>query len=249
MKKFSLLLALAALTGAAHADILFDSITGISGYSYSTSTPHNLMGQGVTLGGSGAGSTTISGMDFAFVSQAAATYTNIEFDITFFGGVSNSVSGTTAAFTNPLASYFLTTGAVNLAAGTVYTYGSVASTTGAVTFSPFTVSNSAGPLGVQILARTNTGSGLTNDQNITFALRTTTPAAVGSIPGFYYRNASQTAPTNANTSLIGSDARNIGANSAMALRFYGTPQVTPEPSAFAALGLGAVAVLRRRKRA
>lgn len=61
------------------------------------------------------------------------------------------------------------------------------------------------------------------------------------------------AGTTANS--VGSSSTSVGSFSGMttpsniAFEINGTPQAVPEPSAFAALGLGAVAMLRRRKRA
>lgn len=256
MKKLSVLFALSALAAGANASIVFDSITGISGYTYTGSTPRNMIGMAMNLGGP-TGTAQVTGMDFAFVTAAAAIYTNVRFDVTFFQSYSGATTGASAAFASPLASYFLTTGAFTGAANSVYTYGATASTNGAINLGTgFSIADGAGPLGVQILARVDKGDGLgyVSDSNLTLALRTTSAPAVGTFGvgganGGFYRNASSANPTSSANSLLGSDYRSFTGtlNTGMALRVYTTP--VPEPASMVALGLGAAAVLRRRKKA
>jgi len=255
MKKVIIIAALSAMAVASQATVVFDSMTGAT-LTYTGSTPRNMIGSAFNLGNT-TGATTIRGMDFVFAhfSTAAVSYTNVRFDVTFFDAASLATTGTSNAFSAPLATYAWTLGAVTLAANTQYSFSS--NTAGGppaepwLQFTPFTFSGVSN-LGVQILARVDQGAGLVSSSNVTPALRHTAALGVGSysigtagING-YYRNASNASPTSSATSLLGSDFRSFTAanpNEGLAMRLY----TTPEPGTWAAMGLGAVAVMRRRR--
>lgn len=240
---------------SANASLVFDSLTQSTSFLTTSGTPRHMMAMAFSLGNVSSGPGTINGLDFEYASITAQAYNNIQFDISFWDTASNATTGATAAFTNRVASYSFTTGAVTRAANTVYTIqsatpGVTPGVTLPTTFNFSGISN----LGVQILVRGDIGNGLVNSDNLTFGVvSATTGPAVGSFTAGtagtngFYRNASQTTPTNADTSLLGSDFRQFtgGTNNGLGIRLYSQP--VPEPASMAILGIGALAVLRRRR--
>jgi hypothetical protein len=261
MKKILAVMAsAAALAAVAPAqNLAFDSLTGSTAFTTTGGVPRHLMGMAFSLGNTPSGPITITGMDLSFAAVTAQVYNNIQLDIAFFDLAANTTTGATPAFSTLLASYTLSTGAFTTAASTVYTFQNQ-TTPGAsagISFgaTPFTFSGSNN-LGIQVLIRGDIGAGLVNSDNLTLPLRTGGPIALGTPTAGtagqfgFYRNASQTAPTNANTPLLGSDFRTFtgSTNIAIPMRLY-SPQAVPEPGTMAALGLGALALMRRRRKA
>ncbi len=242
------LLILAALgaTASAQSVVTFDSITSAPSFSIATSD-RQLMGQAFNFGNA-SGPQTLTGMDVlvASASTASVNYANIEVQVTFFDRYDPAATG--AVFSNPLDTRVFTTGPLTTAPSTIYTL-SLPFSGAPITFSGTTNK------GVQILFRGNTGSGFVATNDLTTAVRggASTPAyavgssALGPGPNFgYFRNVSNPTPNSSATSLLATDARSIGANSGLAIRMS-TVGVVPEPATLAALGLGAAALLRRRR--
>lgn len=261
MKRQLIIVGFVALAVSAQADLVFDSMTQNTGYLTTGGAPRHLMGTAFSLGNVAAGPVNITGMDFNFahVATAPITYTNIQFDISFWDAAANATTGTGAAFTSKLASYTLTTGAFTAAANTIYTFtGTPNGVNPGVNLGAGFNFTGTTNLGIQILARGDTGNGFTNSDNFTFGIvQAATGPAVGSFTAGtagtngFYRNASQLTPANADTSLLGSDFRsfavsgtNLG-NNGIGFRLYSAP--VPEPATLTALGIGALALIRRRR--
>ena len=262
MKRTALtILALASIGATVQAQSLttFDSITGTTlGFGPATAN-RQLMGEAFNLGNA-TGAQAVTGLDLILYSAVAANYTDIQLQITFFNTYNPTATGTTPAFTNPIATIDVDLGAANLGVGlfplTSDTPLTAAPNDPGIQFSgaPIIFSGTANK-GIQFLFRGNTGSGLVATNNLTTAVRGGTgesafavgTSANGTAPAtLYFRNASNAAPTTSATSLLNTDGRTIGDNSALAIRIYSTP--VPEPATMAALGLGAAALLRRRRK-
>jgi PEP-CTERM motif len=162
--------------------------------------------------------------------------TNISVNIQLYNTPAFTASGSGAAFSNPIGGLrTFTAGAQTLAANTAYLF--------TLTFGT-PISFTGNQLGVAINWQGNTGSGLANTDNLSTAVRIGAPA-VGTTPGYYYRNAS--GQTNMN--FLGSDARQIGADSSLAIRVF-VSTLAPEPGTLALLlaGSGALGMVVRRRR-
>lgn len=250
--------ALGAVASANAAQLaVFDSMTLQSGQNYIIpATNHHLMGQAFNLGNTGAGSVSINGMDTVLVSTAAVAYTNITLEVTFFNNY--NVGGTAAsnAFSNALATYTFSFGAFNAGLNNSYTIGTNDPNTPGLAFStPFSFSGSTN-LGVQMMWKGDTGTGLQITNNLTTAIRggtgylpfTVGSGASGAAPSFgYFRNASIANPTSSANSLLISDGRQIGDNSGLALRLYSADAV-PEPATMTILGFGIAALAAKKKK-
>lgn len=260
MKKVSALLLLATVAPVASADLVFDSISPTGGvaptFTGTGGAPHTLMGTALTLGNVGAGPIHVDGLDVAYRAYAAASYTNIRLDIMFFETATLATSGSSPAFSNLLFTRTVNTGTTTTAAGTRYTYQSATpGVTPGLALSPgFVLNDPTKPIGIQVLIRGDKGdgNGLVATDDLGLSLRYNVAPAVGSTPiggtaGGFYRNASVPAPTTSSV-LLGSDYRSLTGitDTTMALRLYATP--VPEPASMVALGLGAAALLRRRRR-
>ena len=250
MKKVSLLLALAALAGAAHATLVFDDMSnyenGVSGAGLGAtgSTPNTFMGDGYTLLG---GTTSITGFDVVPVNLSGTSFTGLQGTIYVWGTVNTgTVSATAPAFSNLLGSYtFTATGAFTTGFYFPFESATPGVSPGVSLVTPLAISGTT--IGV-----TMSYQGTTDGVNYASATSLTSVVSYGTAPTVgsesfngYYRNANSETNGNFTSSL-----RSLGyTNQSLALRVYGNVQATPEPSALAALGLGAFAMLRRRKRA
>ena len=261
MKKLALLALLvgAAVGAQAQSSLVFDSMTGTT-FTFTGSTPRNMTGGVFNFGATaGTGPVALTGMDFSFANfTTAATYSTVRFDVTFFNAANPAATGTTPVFSTPVASTFFTLSNFAAAANNRYTFqNTVPGSAPGVTFgAPITLTN-LNNVGVQILVRTETtaGAGLVSNPNLSIALSSVTPPVIGSssLNGFL-RNASQPNPTDSSTSLLGSDLRSLNdatgtavPNVGVAMRLY-TAAPVPEPATMAVLGLGAAALLRRRRK-
>lgn len=243
MKKLALALSLSVLAGAASADTLFDSInldpagtTPRSNYSILSSLIANKLTGGFFTLGSASSLTDIS---FLFHNAGATTLTSLAGSLQIYRTVDPnfSTSSQAIAFTDPI----FTTGA--------------ADTPLAISLSGLSLAKGAIGTGVKTLdTPVNLSAGT---YGFTLKFTTTKVAAVatygssyGAGSGFATWSSGFLADTSGTKTLLrDSDAFVLNQpNSNLGFALRGT-QAVPEPASMTALGLGALAMLRRRKRA
>lgn len=193
---------------AAPGDIVFDSITNVTAYNIPSAT-RTFIGEAFNVQtGTTNQAVAFGKFDTLLASAAAVNYTNVRLNVVFWG-VANTAA--TPVFSTPLGSYAYDLGPLSAAANTVYNLNQVVLPT------PIPIAVNTTNLGITFNYQGDTGTGLANTDNLTTTVRFTTAVAVGSTTfNGYFRNASGRTDFN----FASTDARNIGANSAIALRLY-----------------------------
>lgn len=247
MKRLTLLAAL-AIVGVAQADtLLFDNVSnyrnGVSGAGGSStgSTPNTFMGGAYDLI---TGADSITGFDLFPVNLSGTNFTGLKIDIFVWGTVNTSgtVNATTPAFSNLLGSYTATTtGTYDSGFYFPFETGDPGATPGFTLGSALTISSTQ--IGMTFNYQGTTDGVTYNSINSLTSLVTYgTAASVGSnVFDGYYRNANSETDGNFTSSL-----RSFGqTNQSVGVRVFGT--AVPEPATMAVLGLGALALIRRRR--
>lgn len=251
MKKFVTLFALTVVASAAQATLVFDNVSnfrnGVAGATGTStgSTPNTFMGGAYNLL---SGTTNITGFDLFPVNLSGTNFTGLKINVFVWGTVNTgTVSASAPAFSNLLGSYTATT------TGT-YTTGfyfpfesSPATTSSGFTLGTPLALNGATTIGMTFNYQgTTDGVTYSNVNSLTSLITTGTPPTVGSnVFNGYYRNANSESNGNFTSAL-----RTLGlTDQSIATRVYGTVAPVPEPASMVALGLGAAAMLRRRKKA
>lgn len=243
--------ALAAVCAASsQAAYLYDSLytdathTAYVGPSDTGSLPRSFKADTFILADRGASpSYSITGVSFGIVNWAAAAVNfNIRAEISLFDSTTGATTGATSLFANPA---ILTTSATfaNVALNT-NTF-----TVGTVTFgTPLTWTAANGTLGgftLKILHDNNNDGVFVEDQNLSSIVTTSAayvnPYVGGSTNG-YYRDADSSG------NFTGSDFRTLTNRSDVGFVVIGEAAPVPEPATLAALGLGAAALIRRKRR-
>lgn len=225
MKRVISTLSALTLVAASQAFTLFDSFNSTGGTSRSltgtSSTPRSTMAGAITTAGSGLFSVT--DLSFTAINRGTATLTNFYVTVSIFDAVNQSA---TPVFTNSVYSQqWSVTTSLNQ---NYYTK---------ITINPANVKLSGGHNYGVVLSFLNSAGAKSDD--ITTLISYGDPLAAGSSLG-WYRDAS-------NDGIIGSsEARTFNlANESLALSINGT--AVPEPTTLAVLGIGLVALAKRRR--
>lgn len=247
------------MASASQAAVVLDNMTNAT-FTGTGTLPRTMLGMAFNLGNVAAGPVSLTGMDLSFNHFATVntTYANVQFQVSFWDTAANTTTGAAAAFTNRVSTVTFNLAANStLNANTRYTFQNATpgSAPGVTFAAPVTMASGAN-LGVQILVLADSGNGLVANDLLTPALVHThtggawavgnNTAGTGPNNG-YYRNASQAAPVNANTSLLGSDFRTLGLpTQGVAMRLY--TESVPEPGTMTVLGLGVAGLVARRRK-
>ncbi|HVT10790.1 MAG TPA: PEP-CTERM sorting domain-containing protein [Fimbriimonadaceae bacterium] len=242
-----LIIAALAVVGVAQADtLLFDNVTnfrtGVSGAggSSTSSTPNTFMGDGYDLI---AGANSITGFDLFPVNLSGTNFTGLKINIFVWGSVNTSgtVNATTPAFSNLLGSYTATVaGTYNTGFYFPFETGDPGPTPGFTLGQALSISSNRIGLTFNYQGTTD-GQTYNSVNSLTSLVTYGTPASVGSnVFDGYYRNANSETDGNFTSALrsFGQTSQSVG------VRVYGT--AVPEPASMAVLGIGALALLRRR---
>jgi hypothetical protein len=237
-----------AAFGAAHAQYLYDSLYTDATHatfvapSDTGSTPRFNKADSFVLANRGATpSYSITGVSFGIVNWATTTINyNVRANLALYDLCTDGTSGATSIFPN--AALLSTTVTFNNVSLNTNTF-----TVGTVTFgAPVSWTAPDGTKGGFTLRLThdNNNDGVFVEDNLLSSIVTisaTYPGPyVGSSTDGYYRDA------DANGSFTGSDYRSFtGSRSDLGLVIIGTP--VPEPASMAVLGIGALALIRRRR--
>lgn len=248
MKRLCMIAAL-AVVGAAQADtLLFDNVsnyrnavTGATGTS-TGSTPNTFIGGAYNLL---SGANSITGFDIFPVNLSGTNFTGLKITIYVWGTVNTgTVSAATPAFSNLLNTYTATsTGTYNTGFYYPFDSGEPGTTPGFTLGTPLAITSNQ--IGVTCAYQgTTDGVNYSSVNSLTSLITTGTPATVGSnVFNGFYRNANSETDGNFTSTL-----RSFGlTNQSMALRVFGTAAAVPEPASMSILGLGALALIRRRR--
>ena len=236
MTKLPLLVALAALSAAANAVTIYDSIfttsaqTAAKTLTTTSSTPRSMLG-GVFALNENAGAFDVDTLLIPLGNFGTTTVTDATVNVRIFDTLGDALfDGTTGpAFSNPILDLTATFSGFSTAAGSLFL--------GAIDLSGLTLDDQT-VYGISISTGSNTFAPLVSYGPANY---------VGDDLGYdgFLRDA------NGDGTLQGSEQFAFGGvtNQGLAFAIEGTPQAVPEPASLAALGLGAAAFLRRRKRA
>lgn len=238
MKKLLVVLSLAAVGAASHAAVIYDTFTPAVAYSFYTGPGNTLSGDNFNLPSAGAGMhwriTQIRGAAFA---SAAGTYSSRVLNISFWNGVGASANATDPAFSNQAGTSVNAAfgGTFNAtAAGSGFTY-SVSGLSIDLANTPVVPANGYGIR----LGWSSSGPG-----TLSSGYKDTASSVAGSAwsNGFFI-------DTNASGVLQNNEFVNFSnwTNGNLAVEI--TAIAVPEPATLAILGVGALAMLRRRKKA
>lgn len=244
--------------------LLYDNsnLPGITVSTSSAATSNNRMMGGAVFLGSSAGQYSLSEITFSPVFRIVQNYTNVQVQFSLWGGPGVGLTSgvaTDAAFANRLATITADLGPLNVTtANSIFDVPIDISSLGIVTPTDF--------LGVQVTYLTSTAAAptLTSTTNVSNAImlgdtatNTFVAPAVGenifANPGGWFRSASGN--FDPNTSFTLGDSRvfqsapgvAIAGDQSLAMQVRGT--LVPEPASMIAVGVGAAALLRRRKQA
>ncbi len=242
-----------AANAPAGSGVAFDTMTNEPTVGAPTAT-NSFMGQAFNAfdGSGGSLPFRITSFDAPVVNSTGATLnlTGLQLRVQFYGTFSSGTQ--TNVFSNPIGGPITFGTTVSAAQPFAFATGTYTTFTGFGITGGLPVGSYTN-LGMVLNWQGNTGAGFQTIDNLTTAIRggaTSNPFAVGSVPGVagptfgYYRNSTGRTDFNfANT-----DSRQIGNNSALALRIYAA---VPEPGSIALVALGGLplmgVVLRRRK--
>jgi hypothetical protein len=237
MKKLMIVAAFATIAAASQAAAIFDNMTGLTGVTTSSSVPGFLFGDGATAIASSGGAGSFwkfTSVDYAFFVLGAQTMASGELGvkIDLFGSYTDLRTGATPVFGTQFGSITANYGAItttgNAAFTSTLTLGTPINAPVGMTTLGYTVSFTRNNV------RTDTvRAGIGNPLNST----------VGLSPHGFYRDA------NDNGIIEGSDWRQFSATEAQNLLIRFNGDAVPEPATMAVLGLGAAALLRRRRKA
>lgn len=234
-------------SAAAKADLVFDNFTSFENgdpnahVSVTSSTPNTFMGGAYNLL---TGTTAITGFDVYPANISGSDYTGLKINIFVWGSVNTSgtVNATTPAFGNLLGSYSLTSSGT-FTTGYYYSFDGtpVGVNPGITLTTPLAISSPTIGLTFNIQGTTD-GVNYSSVNTLTTLIKYGVTPDVGSeVFNGYYRNAANEVNGNFTSSL-----RSLGQqNQSLAVRVYGV--VVPEPTTLALAGLGALALVIRRR--
>ncbi len=221
--------------------VVFDNLTAQqnlaagSAVNVTGSNPNTFMGDGYILT---AGTTKISGFDFAAANLTGTNYTGLEVNLDVWGNVNTgTVNSTTPAFGSLLGTYTITaTGSFN--SGVLYYLSTVTLST------PLAISGTTIGLTFNVQGTTD-GTNYSSANALTSVIESGVAPTVGAaVFNGYYRNANS--ETNGNFT---STLRSLGLqDQTIGVRIYGdsSSSSTPEPATFGMVGMGLLVMLRRR---